>query len=235
MAQALHQLASLCRQIPAPVLLLDQARVARRRGRGLVLIPLGRVRIPHLAETPAALGPDAVDGKCERGSIDAELLDEAQRERELDPPLREELWEEGHELDRVGRFHAGTAFRVASRTASCFKAMAVLSVGSARTYGTPRSAAASALSANGMTLSALRFRNFATPASSMPLAVLRTSARRMRSSAIPIRATIASGSDVLRRDARCAPLTTQTISLTSNAASAGSSSSVAKSSTTAWR
>src|SRR5438034_635305 len=96
-------------QSPAPVLLVDEPGVARRCGRGLVLVPLRRVRIPHLAQSSAALRRDPTDGEEQAGPIDAKVLHEAERERELRAPLVQELGEERNELERIGRSHAGTA------------------------------------------------------------------------------------------------------------------------------
>ena len=57
----------------------------------------------------------------------------------------------------------------------------------------------------------------------------------MRSSEMPIRVSIASVSDVLRSAARCGAVTTQTMAVTSSAASVTSSSFVGRSTTTASR
>ena len=136
-AHAQGEISTRRRQIPARVLLFDQPGVARRGRRGLVLVPLRRVRVPHLAEPSAALRRDPADGEEQAGPIDAELLHESERKRELRAPLVQELEKERDELERIGRSHAGTALRVASRTASCRSATVVLSFGSARTCAIP--------------------------------------------------------------------------------------------------
>jgi hypothetical protein len=106
------------REIPASVALIDETSVARRRRRGLVLIPLRRIRVPHLAEPSAALRGDRADHEQQRGAIDPQLLHETQEERELRSALGEELREKRHQLDRIWRPHVAIALRVARRTAS---------------------------------------------------------------------------------------------------------------------